>query len=195
MITIIDYGAGNLQSVKNALHKLGFESIITDDKETILNAEKVIFPGQGHFGDCVRSLKEKGLFEAVREAAAHTPFLGICVGMQLLFEKSEEEPFARGLGILNGEVKRFKKAQKLPQMGWNQVQSSDSALDQKFFYFAHSYYCVPEDQTIVTTTATYSESFACVIETGKLLAVQFHPEKSGKQGLILLEKFARSSTC
>jgi imidazole glycerol phosphate synthase glutamine amidotransferase subunit len=195
MIIIVDDGAGNLQSVKNALDKLGTSSLITDDREAILNADKVIFPGQGHFGSCVLALREKGLFDVIREVAMSKPFLGICVGMQLLFEESEEAPGIAGLAILRGEVKRFKEGQKLPQIGWNQIESIHG-LDRQFFYFAHSYYCVPEDKKIITGSASYTESFPCMIETGKLLAVQFHPEKSGRQGLILLDKFIKGrQTC
>jgi len=196
MIVIIDYGAGNLQSVKNALDRLGVSSLITDDKEVIFKADKVIFPGQGHFGACVRALKEKGLFELIRDVATTKPFLGICLGMQLLFERSEEAEGFEGLGILKGEVKKFGCHQKLPQMGWNRVQSADkSLLDGKFFYFAHSYYCVPEEEGCILASSFYGESFVCAVKKGQLLAVQFHPEKSGKDGSNILEYFVRGKTC
>jgi imidazole glycerol-phosphate synthase subunit HisH len=192
MIVIVDYGAGNLQSVKNALDKLNVDSLITDDREAILNAEKVIFPGQGHFGACVSALIQKGLFEVIKEVALNKPFLGICVGMQLLFERSAEAPGVPGLGILEGEVIRFKEGQKLPQIGWNQVQCLEG---RQFFYFAHSYYCVPEDKKIIAGSALYTEPFACIVAKNQLLAVQFHPEKSGKQGLLFLDNFLRREKC
>lgn len=196
MIVIIDYGAGNLRSVKNALDRIGVPSLITDDRDVILKAEKVIFPGQGHFGACVDALKEKGLFDVIREAACTKPFLGICVGMQLLFEKSEETVGISGLGILKGEVKKFSLGQKLPQMGWNRVQSVDKdRFDGQFYYFANSYFCVPEEEECVLAKSFYGESFACVVAKGQLLAVQFHPEKSGQEGMKILESFVRGKTC
>jgi imidazole glycerol-phosphate synthase subunit HisH len=194
MIVIIDYGGGNLQSVKNALDRLGVPSVITDDRETILKADKVIFPGQGHFGACIKALQEKGLFDSVREAARTKPFLGICVGMQLLFERSEEAVSIPGLGVLKGEVKKFKAGQKLPQMGWNQVRG-EKEFDEKFYYFANSYYCVPEEMSCVSATAFYKERFVCAIKKGKLLAVQFHPEKSGMEGMKILERFVKELPC
>ncbi len=196
MIVIIDYGAGNLQSVKNALDRLGVSSVITDDREVILKADKVIFPGQGHFGACVTALMEKGLFDVIREVACTKPFLGICVGMQLLFERSEEAVGISGLGILKGEVKRFGPGQKLPQMGWNRVQSTDKErFDGQFYYFANSYFCVPEEEECILARGFYGESFVCAVEKGQLLAVQFHPEKSGREGMKILESFVRGKTC
>jgi len=196
MIVIIDYGAGNLQSVKNALDRLGVPSVISDDREVILNADKVIFPGQGHFGACVRALKKKGLFDLIREVACTKPFLGICVGMQLLFERSEEAASVLGLGVLKGEVKKFSCGQKLPQMGWNQVHSARlECFDEKFYYFANSYYCVPEEEEYILAKGFYGESFVCAVQKGQLLAVQFHPEKSGKEGMKILESFVRGKTC
>lgn len=190
MIAIIDYGAGNLRSVKNALDRIGTSSFITDDKEYIQNTDKLIFPGQGHFGACVQALKGKGLFDLIRDAASTKPFLGICVGMQLLFESSEEAPGIAGLGVLKGSVKKFSHGQKLPQMGWNQVHSTDKThFDGQFFYFANSYYCIPEEKENVLATSVYGEPFTCAIKKGQLLAVQFHPEKSGREGLKLLESF------
>jgi imidazole glycerol-phosphate synthase subunit HisH len=183
MIVIIDYGGGNLQSVKNALDRLGAPSLISNDPQVILNADKVIFPGQGHFGACVQALHEKDLFDVVRQTALTKPFLGICVGMQLLFERSEEALGVRGLGILKGEVRKFRMGQILPQMGWNRVGVA-------FYYFANSYYCVPEDPDNIAATATYErEVFAAIVRKDKLLAVQFHPEKSGEEGMKILKRF------
>jgi imidazole glycerol phosphate synthase glutamine amidotransferase subunit len=196
MIAIINYGAGNLRSVKNALDRIGVPSLITDDKEVILKADKVIFPGQGHFGASVAALKEKGLFDVIREVACTKPFLGICVGMQLLFEKSEEAVGTSGLGILKGEVKKFSLGQKLPQMGWNRVQSADiERFDGQFYYFANSYFCVPKEEGDILAKGFYGESFVCAVEKGQLLAVQFHPEKSGREGMKFLESFVRGKTC
>lgn len=195
MIVIVDYGAGNLQSVKNALDKLGIPSLITDDQAAILNATHVIFPGQGHFGACIYALREKGLFEVIQEAALTKHFFGICVGMQLLFEKSEEAPGVLGLGILKGEVRKFPENYKLPQMGWKKIQSLDPNSNEQFFYFAHSYYCLPEDPLIVTGATMDTEPFACIVEKGNLFSVQFHPEKSSSQGLVLFEKFAGRQKC
>ncbi len=190
MIAIVDYGAGNLQSVKNALDRLGIESVVTDDPNDLLNADKVIFPGQGHFGACVKALQEKGLFEVVRQAAMKKPFLGICVGMQLLFERSEEAPGIAGLGVLKGEVKLFGKGQKLPQMGWNKTEGQADFCGE-FYYFANSYCCFPEDADSIAATSFYGESFVSAVEKGNLLAVQFHPEKSGPAGMKILERFAK----
>jgi len=196
MIVIIDYGAGNLQSVKNALDRLGVPSLITDDREAILKAEKVIFPGQGHFGACVAALQEKELFDVIREVACTKPFLGICIGMQLLFERSEEAVGVSGLGILKGEVKQFGLEQKRPQMGWNRVRSRDKRqFCEHFYYFANSYFCVPEDEDCILAEGFYGEPFVCAVAKGQLIAVQFHPEKSGEQGMKILERFVRGGSC
>jgi imidazole glycerol phosphate synthase glutamine amidotransferase subunit len=196
MIAIIDYGAGNLQSVKNALDRLGVPSLITDDPEVILKADKVILPGQGHFGACVAALQEKGLFDVIREVACTKPFLGICVGMQLLFERSEEAVGARGLGVLKGEVKQFGLDQKRPQMGWNRVESRDKTrVDEQFYYFANSYFCIPEDEDCILAEGYYGEPFVCAVAQGQLIAVQFHPEKSGEQGMKILAQFVRGEPC
>jgi len=189
MIAIVDYGGGNLQSVKNALDRLGFPSVISGDPEIILKADKVIFPGQGHFGASIAALEEKGLIDTIRIAAQTKPFLGICVGMQLLFERSEEAPGVLGLGILKGEVKKFNRGQKMPQMGWNQVNGRDGFCGQ-YYYFANSYICFPEDERCILGTGFYGEPFVASIKQGNLFAVQFHPEKSGEEGMNILKRFA-----
>lgn len=192
MTVIIDYDGGNVQSVKNAVDKLGYPSVISADREMILNADNIIFPGQGHFGACIAALKEKGLVDVVREVARTKPFLGICVGMQLLFERSEEAIHISGLGILEGEVKKFSQGQKLPQMGWNKAHSRDKGrFDGKYFYYANSYYCVPKNKAVVLATSDYGGPFACAIANKKLFAVQFHPEKSGMAGINVLGSFLR----
>jgi imidazole glycerol phosphate synthase glutamine amidotransferase subunit len=195
MIAVIDYGAGNLQSVKNSLDRLGFPSIITSEREQILKADKLIFPGQGHFGACVQTLKERDLFDLLKEQACAKPFLGICLGMQLLFEKSEEAPTVQGLGILKGEVKRLGPRQKLPLMGWNLVQSKRTLFDGRWFYFAHSYYCLPENEAYIAACSFYGMPYVCAVQRGQLLAVQFHPEKSGPAGMQLLKAFAKGDLC
>lgn len=196
MIAIIDYGAGNLQSVKNALDRLEVPSLITDRREAILKADKVIFPGQGHFGACVAALQKKELFDIVREVACAKPFLGICIGMQLLFERSEEAAGVSGLGIFKGGVKQFSCAQKRPQMGWSLVQSRDKKrFSEQFYYFANSYICVPEDKDCILAEGFYGEPFVCAVTKGQLIAVQFHPEKSGEQGMNILERFVRGESC
>lgn len=193
---IIDYGAGNLQSVKNALDRLGVPSLITDDREAILKADRVIFPGQGHFGACVAALQEKKLFDVIREVACTKPFLGICIGMQLLFERSEEAVGVSGLGIFKGEVKQFGLEHKRPQMGWNRVRSRDKTwVCEQFYYFANSYFCVLEDEDCILAEGFYGESFVCAVAKGQLIAVQFHPEKSGEQGMKILERFVRGESC
>ena len=195
MIVIIDFGAGNLQSVQNGFHRLGVPAQISDQPEAILKADKLVFPGQGHFGACVAQLKAKGLFDLIREMARVKPFLGICIGMQLLFEKSAEAEGVPGLGLLQGEVRRFSAGQKLPQIGWNQLESPDARLDGRFFYFANSYFCAPKDPNCVTASSHYGEPFPCVIQDGLLLATQFHPEKSGEEGMRFLNFFATGTLC
>ena len=142
------------------------------------------------------ALKEKELFEVIREVACTKPFLGICVGMQLLFESSEEAIGVAGLGVLKGVVKKFTSGKKLPQIGWNRVQSKDKeGLDGQFYYFANSYYCIPEEEDCILATSFYGEPFVCAVKRGELLAVQFHPEKSGCEGMKILESFVRGNKC
>jgi len=183
MIAIIDYGSGNLASVKNALDRLGFDSIITDKQEAIESAEKIIFPGQGSFGDAVKCLKEKQLFEFLKKQIPQKPFLGICIGMQLLFESSDESPGVKGLSVFKGTCKKFIKG-KIPQIGWNTVSNRDS-----FFYFVNSYYVKPVDLDIIFATTDYYKVFPSIIKEDNITAVQFHPEKSGIPGLEFLERW------
>lgn len=195
MITIIDYGMGNLISIKNAFGYLGAKVKITDKPKEIEEAKKLVFPGVGHFGQGIQNLKRKKLDLAlknnIREGA---PFLGICLGLQLLFEKSEEAPTAQGLAILKGKVLRFKNL-KIPQMGWNRlkIQKKTKILkgikDGSFVYFMHSFYVKPVDEKIVATKTTYGRDFCSAIESQNIFGVQFHPEKSGKIGLKILKNF------
>lgn len=195
MIAIIDYGAGNLHSVKNALDYIGADSQITGDKNTILSADHIILPGVGSFGSAMNSLESSGLIDAVKKAAdGSRPFLGICLGLHLLFESSEESPYAAGLGIFPGKVKKIPECGlKIPHMGWNNIElTKDSRIlpkDNSFMYFVHSYYIEPTDKSIVSSCTEYGNKLAVSIEQGNIFAVQFHPEKSGEAGLEILKQF------
>ena len=195
MIAVIDYGAGNLHSVVNALDYLGAESVVTSDRDTILSADRVILPGVGAFGDAMRSMSEKGLTEAVKEAAdGSRPFLGICLGLQLLFESSEESPGVEGLGVFKGSVVRIPDhGLKIPHMGWNNISlAKKSAMlpdNNPFVYFVHSYYIKPENEEDVSARTEYGTVLDVAVERGNVFAVQFHPEKSGETGLGILKRF------
>lgn len=199
MIAIIDYDAGNLRSVEKALEALGQQVIVTKDAETIRQAEKVILPGVGAFGDAMANLQRLGLVEVIRETAASgKPFLGICLGLQLLFEDSDETPGVPGLGILRGHIKRIPEQPglKVPHMGWNNLElHHDGALfrglpEHPYVYFVHSYYLEAEDPDIVTATAEYGVTIHASVQSGNLFACQFHPEKSSQIGLAILKNFA-----
>lgn len=203
-IVVIDYGMGNLRSVSKALEHVagGKEVIVTADPAVVAAAERVVFPGQGAMPDCMRELDARGLRPAVLAAAAEKPFLGICIGLQMLFEHSEEGDVA-GLGVFAGDVQRFPEAQmfaadgqrlKVPHMGWNRLQHKPHALwadiaDQSRFYFVHSYCVQPADSSVVTGTAEYGIPFTCAVGRDNIFAVQFHPEKSAHDGLQLLKNF------
>ncbi len=194
MIAIIDYGAGNLHSVKNALDYIGAECEITSSAERILAADAVILPGVGAFGDCMRSLEKAGLIDVVKTAAkSGKPFLGICLGLQLMFEESEETPGVKGLGIFKGKVVKIPDCGlKIPHMGWNSIKlEKESRLfeDNSFVYFVHSYYIQPEDKSIVSASAEYGTKLDVAVESGNVFAAQFHPEKSGEEGMKILRKF------
>ncbi|MBN2422180.1 imidazole glycerol phosphate synthase subunit HisH [Candidatus Woesearchaeota archaeon] len=197
MISIIDYGAGNTGSVKNALDFLKFKSKITSDKDEILNSDKVIFPGVGNFGDVMKELKKRDLISVIKKVIEiKKPFLGICVGYQALFESSEESPDEKGSGIFKGKVIRFRSNLKIPQIGWNQIKIVNKNYrllknipDNSFVYFVHSYYPDVENKKIILTKTEYGEEFASAIEFNNVFATQFHPEKSGKTGLKILKNF------
>ena len=204
IVAVIDYGMGNLRSVSKALeHVAGSKKVIvTAEPAVVAAAERVVFPGQGAMPDCMRELDARGLRQAVLDAAKNKPFLGICIGLQMLFEHSDEGNVA-GLGVFAGEVKRFPDAKmiaadsqrlKVPHMGWNNVAQKPHALwakvaDAARFYFVHSYCVQPSDLALVAGTAEYGVPFTCAVARDNIFAVQFHPEKSARDGLQLLENF------
>ena len=193
MICVIDYGMGNLRSVSKALEKVGGQVQVSSDPEDLKKAEKIVLPGVGAFGNGAEELEKRGLSHPIREILSETkPFLGICLGMQLLFDESEESPGVKGLGFFPGRVQRFRNpAVKIPHMGWNEVKFL-SPKKEDYFYFVHSYYPVPEEKTIVQGTCQYGdETFAAFITKEKVWASQFHPEKSQDAGLELLRNFVR----
>ncbi len=200
MIAIIDYGAGNLSSVKKALDYLGAESEITQDGDKILSSSHIILPGVGSFADAMASMEERGLVEVVKEAAETKRFLGICLGLQLLFESSEESPGVRGLGILPGKIVTIPKSDglKVPHIGWNSVSLKQTGGifsgfdDESYFYFVHSYYLKGAGEDTVAAVTQYGTEIECAVQRGRLAAVQFHPEKSSTAGLKLLKNFVES---
>ena len=198
-ISIVDYGMGNLRSVQKALQHVApdAEVAVTSDPEAIRRADRVVFPGQGAMPDCMRSLAEHGLGEAVAEAAGAKPFLGLCIGQQMLFEHSEEGD-TPGLSLLAGRVRGFAPAAglKIPHMGWNEVwQTAPHALwngiaDGSRFYFVHSFYCEPAEGALAAASTRYPDEFTSAIARENLFATQFHPEKSAAAGLALLRNFS-----
>ena len=198
MIAIIDYDAGNIKSVEKALLKLGQEVKITADAEEILAADKVILPGVGAFGDAMENLKKRGLDIVIHKVAEKgTPFLGICLGLQLLFESSDEAPGVKGLGLLKGKILKIPAADglKIPHMGWNSLHlEHDGRLfqglsEQSYVYFVHSYYLKAEEAEIVKASTEYGTHIHASVEKGNVFACQFHPEKSSEVGLKILENF------
>ena len=194
-ITIIDYGMGNLYSVCNAIAAVGGEPIVTSDKEVIAAAEKIILPGVGAFGDCMANLHKSGLIPVIMDALnSGKPFLGICLGMQVLFEGSDEAPGVAGLGFFKGQVKYLTTAYKIPHMGWNKLElASPSPLMKdaagQYVYFVHSFHCVPEDKSIITAICDYGMEVTASVGRGNVQAFQFHPEKSSRVGAGLLRAF------
>lgn len=191
MITIIDYEAGNLKSICNMLDYLTAEYKISSVPEEIESAQCIIFPGQGHFSQAMKNLENKKLIEPIKNAInTNVKFLGICLGLQVLFEKSEEAPEIEGLGIIKGEVKKFTEG-KIPQIGWNKIKTTqnNSYLQDDFYYFVNSYYVIPEDKNVISSTCEYHKEFAASIEYKNLTAVQFHPEKSSEAGVKFFKKW------
>ncbi len=205
MIAIIDYDAGNIRSVEKAFVSLGQEVAVTRDAGVLRSADKVVLPGVGNFGDCMQNLEKFGLVPVIREiASGGRPFLGICVGLQLLFEESEESPGVKGLGILKGRILRIPEGggRKIPHMGWNSIhlirQNGSGRLfrgipEQSYVYFVHSYYLKAADESIVTATAEYGVTIHASVEKDNVFATQFHPEKSSDTGLAILRNFAELS--
>ena len=200
MIAIIDYDAGNIKSVEKALKRLGQDVKVTRDREEILHADKVILPGVGSFGDAMEKLVNYGLKDVIYEVVdKNIPFLGICLGMQLLFERSDETPGVEGLGILKGEILRIPETfgLKIPHMGWNSLHlQNDGRLfrgipEETYVYFVHSYYLHAEEPQIVKAVTDYSTTIHASVEKDNVFACQFHPEKSSKYGLKILENFAK----
>jgi imidazole glycerol-phosphate synthase subunit HisH len=198
-IVVVDYGMGNLRSVSKALEHVapGLEVAVTANPDKILSCERLVVPGQGAMPDCMRNLRASGALEAVLEAMRKKPYLGLCLGLQMLFESAEEGD-TRGLGLLPGRVPRFRlQGLKIPHMGWNEVfQARPHALwqgiaDGSRFYFVHSYYPAPRDASLTAATCTYGAPFTCAVARDNIFAVQFHPEKSQSAGLQLLSNFVR----
>lgn len=196
MIIVVDYGMGNLKSVLNAFSKLGADITVSGDPRVVEGASAIVLPGVGAFGKCMENLETRGLATPIREHIRKDKrYLGICLGMQILFESSEEAPGVKGLGIIKGSVPRFSGSVKVPHMGWNSIdilkdgpifkgiQSGD------FFYFVHSFYCAPDDRGAIATTTDYDGPFTSSVEKGGLFACQFHPEKSQRVGQQLLRNF------
>lgn len=199
MIAIIDYGAGNLQSVKKAFDFIGAESVITNDPKVILSADRILLPGVGSFGDAMDSMRKNGLVETVKECAlSGKPFLGICLGLQLLFEESEESPGVKGLGIFKGKIKKFSSDMglKIPHIGWNSLEIKQKNTlfkdipENSYVYFVHSYYLHAEDENEIATVTNYGIDFHSAVGKNNVFATQFHPEKSGDVGLQILRNFA-----
>ncbi len=198
MIAIVDYGMGNLRSVYKAFEKVGAEARVIQSPRDLTGAQGVVLPGVGAFGQAMENLHAAGWVEPLRDACARgTPFIGICLGMQLLFDSSEEMGQHAGLGILPGDVKRFAGNLKVPQMGWNQIYIRQPSplladvADGSYAFFVHSYYCAPRDSSVILATTDYGIEFASMVGRANVLGAQFHPEKSQAVGLKMLENFAK----
>lgn len=198
MIAIIDYDAGNIKSVEKAFQALGQDVVVTRDKDIILNAEGVILPGVGAFGDAMKKLEDYDLVDTIHKVVdANTPFLGICLGLQLMFEESEETPGVKGLGLLKGKIIRIPDGEglKIPHIGWNNLSYPNKGRlyndipEDSFVYFVHSYYLQAEEPEIVKATTVYGVTIHASVEKGNVFACQFHPEKSSAVGMKILENF------
>ncbi len=207
MIVRIDYGMGNLKSVQNAFTVVGYKTVITDDPNWIKKASAIVLPGVGAFKDAIKFLKDKKINrELIKAVGEDKPFLGICLGMQLLFTFSEEGGVFDGLNLIPGRVKRFPASVKCPHLGWNKIKFVHNSgreinpifkgvLDESYFYFVHSYYCEVNNRMVIHSTTNYGPVFPSSIWKDHLFGVQFHPEKSNKQGLKILKNFGELSKC
>ena len=200
MIAIIDYDAGNIKSVEKAFQYIGEDTVVSRDKDVILSADKVVLPGVGSFGDAMEKLRDYDLIDTINKVVENnTPFLGICLGLQLLFESSDETPGVEGLGILKGEILRIPETfgLKIPHMGWNSLHLQNNGRlfqgipEDTYVYFVHSYYLHAEEPEIVKAVTDYSTTIHASVEKGNVFACQFHPEKSSRYGLKILENFAK----
>ena len=198
MITIIDYGAGNLRSVVNAINKLGYRPKVTSNPDDVLNAQAVILPGVGAAADTMANLRALKLVSPVlRFIAENRPFLGVCIGLQILFTATEEDGWYECLGVIPGLVRKLPSKLKIPHMGWNQVKQKishpifDGIPDEANFYFVHSYYVEPDERSLVAAETEYGITMSSVIARGNLVATQFHPEKSGEVGLKIYDNFIK----
>jgi len=199
-IAVVDYGIGNLRSAEKALQHLGADARLTASEQEIRSADAVVLPGVGNFGACMRALRESGLEQVTLDAATGTrPFLGICVGMQMLFDGSDESPDAKGLGVVAGRISRLPDTVRLPQMGWNTLEPRPGSRllaglpEPAWCYFVHTYAPEPADDAVIAAWCDYGRRFAAAIERGSLWATQFHPEKSGAVGLALLANFVKAA--
>ena len=197
-VVILDYGVGNLRSVQKAFAATGCEAIISADETELRNAQRLVLPGVGAFGACMKALTERGFDRLVREKAREgTPLLGVCVGMQLLFDESDEFGATNGLGLLRGRVRRFENDLVVPHVGWNRIHQKrehvlfDGIGDGSFCYFVHSFYCEPTDETVVAAETEYGARYASVVAEKNICGVQFHPEKSQDVGLRMLKNFGQ----
>lgn len=200
MIAIVDYGMGNLRSVTNAFKKLDADVVITREKETIGASSAIVLPGVGAFGRCIENLKALELFDFIKELIVEGKlYLGICLGMQILFEASEESPGLEGMGFIKGRVPRFTGNVKVPHMGWNSIEIVkehpifEGVEGGSHFYFVHSFYCQPDEEGVTATKTMYGGDFVSSVQKGNVFACQFHPEKSQRIGLRLLQNFIRLS--
>ncbi len=192
MIVIVDYGVGNILSVKVAFQKLAKEVILSSERHDIKRADMIVLPGVGSFGEAIKNIEKFRLREILKEKAEKgTPFLGICLGMQILFEESEESSGIEGVGLIEGSVSRFPSTVKIPHLGWNRVFTQDEELliNGSYFYFAHSFYCIPKNYRIIFGETLYGIKFPSIIKKENILGVQFHPEKSGEKGMEFLRRW------
>jgi len=191
MIVVIDYGIGNIFSILNSFRMIGVDVILSSERDKIEEADKIILPGVGFFREAMNNIERFGLRELlIEKSRKKVPILGICLGMQILFEESEESPGVRGLGLLKGKVKRLPPLERIPHIGWNTVSMKNPFFEnERYFYFAHSYYCAPEKKETILGETSYGILFPSIVREENIWGVQFHPEKSGKNGIEFLKRW------